>query len=208
MMNNRLLEIISKIESLNEELRKEYENQKQRYGFSFNKKRVEFLEEFKKRNLSFRIPLWKYLIPRNLRHFLSMPFIYSMIVPLVLLDLSVTIYHTVAFSLYRIPKIKRSDYIIFDRQFLDYLNIIQKFNCIYCSYANGLMAYAGEIAARTERYWCPIKAANKPLFNHAWYKDFADYGNAEDWNNKFNEVKAFATEISESEVSRKCGKSE
>jgi hypothetical protein len=115
-----------------------------------------------------------------------------MIIPLVILDISVTIYHAIAFSLYRIPKIKRNDYIIFDRQFLDYLNIVQKINCVYCSYANGLMAYAGEIAARTELYWCPIKAANKPISSHTWYRDYADYGNAEDWKNKFNDIRAFS----------------
>lgn len=50
---------------------------------------------------------------------------------------------------------------------------------------NGLFAYAVEIAARTERYWCPLKAAHKPRFSHAWYHDFADYGNPEEWNEKF-----------------------
>lgn len=36
----------------------------------------------------------------------------------------------------------------------------------------------------SERYWCPIKAAHKPRFSHGWYKDFADYGNPEDWKEK------------------------
>jgi hypothetical protein len=123
-----------------------------------------------------------------------MSFIYGMIFPLAFLDIFITVYHAVAFSLYRIPKVRRDDYIVFDRQFLDYLNVVQKIHCIYCSYANGLLAYAVEIAARTERYWCPIKAASKPFFTHNWYKDFADYGNAEDWNKKFNEVRAFCQE--------------
>lgn len=207
-MNNNLQEIIEKIETLNEELIKEYESHKQIYGFSFNKKRVEFLEEFKKRNQAFRKSIWKYYFPINVRHLISSPFIYSMIFPLLFLDISVSIYHAVAFPLYRIPKIKRKNYFIFDRQFLDYLNIVQKINCIYCSYANGLVAYAGEIAARTEQYWCPIKAANKPLFSHTWYKDFADYGNAEDWNRKYNNIKAFAKLIEENKTSEAVKKSD
>jgi hypothetical protein len=194
-MDNRLLEIIDKIESLNRELQKEYEKQAKNYGFIINRKKIEFLEAFREKNLKLRIPTWKYVIHKNFRHFLSMPFIYVMFIPLLILDICVTIYQLVAFSLYRIPKVKRADYIVFDRQFLDYLNIIQKINCIYCSYANGLLAYAVEIAARTERYWCPVKAARSPLVTHVWYKDFADYGNASEWAAKFNEIKAFANVI-------------
>lgn len=151
-----------------------------------------FLDEFRKRNKSFRFPAWKYVIPTNIRHFLSIPFIYGMIFPTLFLDIFLTIFQWTAFSLYRIPKVKRSDYIIYDRRFLDYLNWIQKINCLYCSYVNGVFAYAVEVGARTERYWCPIKAANKPRFSHGWYKDFADYGNPEEWNQKFcDEEKAF-----------------
>jgi hypothetical protein len=63
---------------------------------------------------------------------------------------------------------------------------------LYCSYVNGVFAYAVEIGARTERYWCPIKSAHKPKFAHGWYKDFADYGNPEEWEEKFgSEEKAF-----------------
>lgn len=55
---------------------------------------------------------------------------------------------------------------------------------------NGLFAYSVEIAARTERYWCPLKAAHKPRFSHGWYHDFADYGNPEEWNKKFHDEDA------------------
>jgi len=120
-----------------------------------------------------------------------MPFIYVMIIPTVILDIFITIYQSVAFPLYHIPKVKRRDFIVYDRKFLDYLNIIQKVHCLYCTYVNGLFAYAVEIAGRTERYWCPIKAAHIPKFNHGWYNDFADYGNPEEWKEKFNDEKAF-----------------
>lgn len=74
---------------------------------------------------------------------------------------------------------------------MDYLNTVQKIHCIYCTYVNGLFAYALEIAGRTERYWCPIKAANKPKFHHGWYSEFADYGSPEEWKEKFNDEGAF-----------------
>lgn len=109
-----------------------------------------------------------------------------MFIPAVLLDLTITIYQYAAFTLYRIPYVRRDEYFIYERRFLDYLNFIQKLNCLYCSYMNGLFGYAVEIGARTERYWCPIKAAHKPEFSHDWYRDFADYGNPEEWDEKFN----------------------
>ena len=191
-MKSTIKDIPLKIESLNNDLKEEYSRLSEKYGFSFERKRVIFLEEFRKRNKSFRFPTWKYLIPTNLRHFLSIPFIYGMIIPTIFLDVFLTVYQWTAFSLYRIPKVKRSEYIVYERRFLDYLNWIQKINCLYCSYVNGLFAYSVEIGARTERYWCPIKSAHKPRFSHWWYQDFADYGSPEQWSEKFSdEDKAF-----------------
>ncbi len=181
-------EIIKKIEELNEALRNEYLELEKRYGFSIEKKKVVFLEEMRKRNKEWRIPLWRYVIPKEIRHTLSLPFIYMMIIPIVILDIFISIYHFFAFPLYGIPKVKRSEYLIYDRRFLDYLNLLQKVHCLYCSYVNGLLGYALEIAARTERYWCPVKSASKPKFHHGWYEEFADYGNPEEWQEKFNKM--------------------
>lgn len=49
--------------------------------------------------------------------------------------------------------LKRSDYIGFDRHYLGYLNPVEKLNCVYCSYVNGLMQYASAIEGRTEFYF-------------------------------------------------------
>lgn len=131
---------------------------------------------------------WKYNLSRNLRFLISMPFIYGMIFPAIILDICITIYQQTAFRLYKIPLVRRKDYIIFERKYLDYLNWIEKINCLYCSYVNGLFAYSVEIAARTERFWCPIKAASRPRFTHDWYKDFAEYGNANEWKRKSGDL--------------------
>lgn len=193
-MESKISIILEKIERLNEALKKEHSALAEKYGFSVVKRRVRFLDKFKKRNKSFKVSAWKYVVPKKVRHIASIPFIYSMIVPTVILDVFVSVYQFFAFPLYGIPKVKRRDYIIFDRRFLDYLNVVQKANCLYCSYVNGLVAYTMEIGARTERYWCPIKAASKTKFYHGWYKDFADYGNPQQWNCKFNEQKVFLSE--------------
>lgn len=190
-MKSRIKDLLAKIEALNLALQKEHARLAQKYGFSINERRIVFIQKFKARNKNWRIPAWKYAVPRNFRHFLSIPFIYMMIVPAVILDAFISLYNWTALPLYGIPPVRRDDHFVYDRRFLDYLNVIQKANCLYCSYVNGLFAFAGEIGARTERYWCPIKAANKPKASHGWYKDFADYGSPEEWQEKFNQKEAF-----------------
>jgi hypothetical protein len=190
-MESKIKKILVKIDELNDALKKEHQRIAEKYGYLVQKRKVVFLDKFRRRNKNFRMPAWKYVFPKSIKHLISLPFIYSMLIPAVILDLFISVYHFVAFPLYGIPRVKRSEYIIFDRRFLDYLNVVQKVHCIYCSYVNGLFAYSLEIAARTERYWCPIKAASKPRFYHNWYGDFADYGNPEDWVCKFNDHKAF-----------------
>jgi hypothetical protein len=190
-MQTSIKQILEKISLLNKQLSDKYNELSKKYGFSSVGRKIVFLKEFRLKNKGFKIPAWKYALPRNVRHLLTMPFIYSMIIPTIILDFFVTIYQAVCFPLYRIPKVKRRDFIVYDRRFLDYLNWIEKVHCLYCTYVNGLFAYAVEIAGRTERYWCPIKAAHKPKFHHGWYSDFADYGNPEEWKEKFNQEKAF-----------------
>ncbi len=186
-MRDTIREILAKIEALNNDLREEYDRLSEKYGFYFQQKKIIFLDLFREKNKIKKIPLYQYVIPKNWRHvryILSIPFIYGMFVPAVFLDICVTIYQYVAFPLYSIPLVKRSDCIIYDRKFLDYLNLLEKINCLYCSYMNGVFAYAVEIGARTERFWCPLKSAHKPRFTHGWYKDFADYGDPDEWHQK------------------------
>ncbi|MEW6133157.1 MAG: hypothetical protein AB1591_08340 [Pseudomonadota bacterium] len=82
------------------------------------------------------------------------------------------------FPLYRIEKVRRRDYMAFDRGQLAYLNAIEKLHCTYCSYANGLAAYMRENIARTEQYWCPIRHARRLLRTHSHYGEFTDYCDA------------------------------
>lgn len=114
---------------------------------------------------------------RELRHLLAGVFIYAMAVPLVFLDICTEIYHRVTFPLYGIPYVKRSAYIKYDREKLSYLTPAQKFNCKFCSYANGLMRYASAIGACTEEYWCGIQHKKTPGFIQPTYqKNFLPYG--------------------------------
>jgi hypothetical protein len=125
-----------------------------------------------------RTGLWRHIRSTRLPVILSVPVIYACAIPFALLDLSVTICQSVCFPIYGIPKVRRRDYLIFDRGRLAYLNAIEKVGCIYCSYANGLIAYIAEIAARTEQHFCPIKHAHPLAQRHSRYGHFLPYGDA------------------------------
>jgi hypothetical protein len=76
-----------------------------------------------------------------------------------------------------------------DHQHLAYLNLIEKIDCMYCSYAVGMLGYAREITARTEQYFCPIKHARKILSVHSRYRQFLDYGDADNFHDKVEELR-------------------
>lgn len=114
-----------------------------------------------------------------LRYFLSAPLIYAQIIPLVILDVFIEIYHSLAFPLYGLQKVKRSDYVLIDRQKLAYLDWFERLNCMYCGYANGLLRYCATIAGETEKYWCGIVHARYGKEAPLHQQDFLPYGDEE-----------------------------
>jgi hypothetical protein len=123
---------------------------------------------------------------------LTAPVIYALIIPVLLLDLFVAVYQTVCFPVYGIPRVRRSDYLAFDREQLAYLNALEKLNCAYCAYANGVFAYVREVSSRTEQYWCPIKHARRVLGVHARYGSFVDFGDADAYRHDLERLRAEA----------------
>ncbi len=109
---------------------------------------------------------------------LSTPIVYSMIVPFVFLDAWATLYQWLSFPIYGVPVVARRQFFTLDRFRLAYLSPVEKVNCLYCSYANGVLGYVGEITARTEEYWCPIKQSRHAPAEHSRYRLFAEYGDA------------------------------
>lgn len=133
-----------------------------------------------------------YIVGARLSIILSAPAIYALVIPLALLDLFVGIYQAICFPVYGIPHVRRRDYLAFDRGQLAYLNAIEKLNCQYCAYANGILAYVREVASRTEEYWCPIKHARRVLGLHARFGSFADYGDADAYRHDLERFRADA----------------
>lgn len=123
---------------------------------------------------------------------LSAPFIYGVFVPAVIFHIFMELYHQVAFRLYGIPLVKASDYFVFDRVLLSYLNWLEKINCMYCSYMNCLFAYCVEIGGRTERFWCPIKHARKQKGVHSQYSKFVEYLDGEEFRKRQDELRDFS----------------
>jgi hypothetical protein len=142
-----------------------------------------------KNALELRTSIRRYLRESYLPTLLTAPIIYSLAVPFLVLDLWVSLYQLICFPIYGIERVRRSDYIAMDRRKLAYLNAIEKANCDYCSYANGVLAYVREIAGRTEQYWCPIKHARKIRGPHQHYRVFVDYGDALGYKRELPELR-------------------
>lgn len=120
--------------------------------------------------------LWPYLRDVHPLVILTAPVIYACAIPFFMLDLAVTLYQVICFPVYGIAKVRRADHLVFDRGRLRYLNAIEKLGCVYCSYATGLLSYVVEVAARTEKHFCPIKHARRLAQPHAHYAEFVPYG--------------------------------
>jgi hypothetical protein len=177
-MSDNVRRLVSQIHGLEDELRTALYEQESRVLFELRGRSIRFTPEAEAEHRSRHVGLIKWIWSSDIFNLLSAPVIYALIVPMALYDLCLTIYQAVCFRLYRLPRVDRTRYIAIDRHHLRYLNSVEKLNCTYCAYANGLLAYAAEITARTEQYWCPIKHAHKLLGLHKRYAQFLDYGDA------------------------------
>lgn len=151
--------------------------------------KVWFSREIKREHRRLKTSLVRYVLHSRILAVLTAPFIYAVIIPFVLLDLFVSVYQAVCFPVYGIPKARRRNYIAIDRNKLRYLNALEGFNCMYCSYGNGVLAYAVEIAGRTEQHWCPIKHARRVQNTHDRYSHFLPYGDARAYREEIEKVR-------------------
>jgi hypothetical protein len=177
-MDPHITILTEKIAALESELEAELAKRRAELRVGLENGKVIFEEEILRRHRELRTTLSRYILSAHPLVIATAPVIYSLIFPLLLLDLFITTYHAICFPVYGIAKVSRGDYFIFDRHHLSYLNALEKINCAYCSYANGLIAYVREIAGRTEKYWCPIKHARRAIGVHSQYSHFRDYGDA------------------------------
>ncbi|OIQ74026.1 hypothetical protein GALL_443310 [mine drainage metagenome] len=175
-MTSPLNQLAERIHDMQTALEAEMEEQRRVFRYRLTQGRVVFEAEVAARHRAARERLASFLARTRLLVVLISPVIYALIVPFALLDLCVTLYQAICFPVYGIPKVRRRDHIVIDRQHLAYLNGLQKLNCMYCGYGNGLISFVREVAARTEAYWCPIKHAKRVVEPHSHYVHFVDFG--------------------------------
>lgn len=175
------------IDELQEEIEREVEQRRLEFRYKLDQRRVVFEQGVIAQHRQLRMKIIRFIRESDLFYVLTAPIVYSLIIPFVLMDVMVTIFQQVCFRIYGIPVVRRSEYVVMDRKYLAYLNWIEKMNCIYCEYGNGVIAYVREVAARTEQFWCPIKHARKMKGAHENYYNFIEYGDAADIHKKMEE---------------------
>ena len=188
-MNERIAGLLAEMATLEDELRSALHEQEGRMFFQIKGKRVEFERSVREAHRQLKTGFFRWLVKNRPQNLITGPIIYGMAAPLLMLDLCVSVYQWACFPIYGITKVRRADYLVFDRHQLGYLNFIERFHCTYCEYANGLISYLREIVARTEEYFCPIKHAHKVLGTHARYQRFLDYGDAQDYEARLEQFR-------------------
>lgn len=186
-MNDRLHQLLARMSELENEVAAAIEEQQSKMFFEIKGKRIEFDATVRQAHRRLKSSWIRWLVTYRPKNLITGPIIYGMIVPLVLVDLCISFYQATCFPIYGIAKVRRRDYLVFDRQHLGYLNFFERFHCTYCAYGSGLIAYCSEIVARTEQYFCPIKHARKILGTHARYVRFLEFGDAVDYEEKLEQ---------------------
>lgn len=188
-MDDKHETLLRKIKQLEEELLGEIHKKEERFHYEIRERKVRFKTGIAALHRKLVKSLPRYFRDSQWSSIFTAPVIWSCVFPILVLDLWATIYQFICFPAYGIPRVHRRDYILIDRHKLAYLNSMEKFNCAYCGYVNGLLAYVTEIAGRTEQYWCPIKHALRLKTTHSRYQHFIDYGDAEGYRRRIEEVR-------------------
>lgn len=188
-MRDTFREIRSRMDELEQQLRQELAAKQDEFRYTVEKKKVRFSREVQEAHRALVTRWTAYAYESGVFKVLTIPIIWFALIPAMFLDVFVMLYQVICFPVYGIPLVRRSDYIVLDRHRLKYLNWVEKCNCIYCGYFNGLMAYLREIAGRTEQYWCPIRHARLPKSTHSRYDRFVDYGDAEGYRRELKDIR-------------------
>lgn len=187
---NTIQDLIEQIKILEKRLTIEIQRKEAEFYYKIHGRKVYFEAATRQYHKTLVTHIHTYLREAEFLNIITAPVIWFCLLPAVFLDVMVTVYQAICFPVYKIPKVKRSEYIVIDRHALKYLNLIERANCTYCGYFNGLIAYVQEIAARTEQYWCPIKHARKIASIHSRYPKFVDFGDAEGFRKRIDEIRA------------------
>jgi len=188
-MMSRLDDLVAHVARLEREVEAELDRRRVQWRYRIEAGRVRFERDVRLAHQRVKQSIPRFLRESSVRNLLTAPLIYSIVMPIALLDVWLSLYQAVCFRAYGIERVRRSRYIVIDRQHLAYLNVIEKLNCMYCGYANGVLAYAREIAGRTEQYWCPIRHARRIRAPHEHYRHFVEYGDADGYRRRLTRLR-------------------
>jgi hypothetical protein len=180
---------LGRLRDIEEELERTLDARRAEFRYRLERNKVIFEQEVIARHRRIRTGLLRFLRDSSFGALITAPAVYALIVPLALLDLTIALYQAVCFPIWGMARVRRADYVVIDRHHLAYLNGIEKLNCVYCGYANGLIALAREVASRTEQYWCPIKHAIRVRGAHPRQRQFVDYGDADAFRNRLEALR-------------------
>ncbi len=176
--------LLDEMRDLQEQLERRFDSARETFRYSVENGRVRMSREVQELQRRYRVSSLRYLLGARLTSVLTVPVIYSVLLPLLIVDLSFSLFQHTCFRAYGVPLVTRRRYMVNDRHRLAYLNSIEKVNCTYCGYASGVMAYAREIISRTEQHWCPIRHARHVPDAHRRYPQFFPYGDAVSWHER------------------------
>ena len=182
-------ELLRHIQALEDAIEQELRHRREELHADFGHRAVQFEAAVAAQQKRFKAGLLHYVLTAELRHVVTIPMIFALLFPMLLLDAMVCLYQLLCFPLYGIARVRRRNYGSTDRSHLPYLNLVEQINCAYCSYANGLAAFFREVAGRTEQYWCPIKHARRLAQPHGHYREFADFGDGEGYRRELQALR-------------------
>ncbi len=199
-MSRKIREMIENIETMKQALKEEIAKEEAKVDYDIRHGRVMFEEKVLAAQRKHMKSTWQWLKEVPFVQFLTAPIIYGMVFPALFLDMTLFVYTRTVAPVFKLTFDKRSDYIVFDRHYLGYLNFFEKLNCVYCSYFNGLMFYSGSVARTTELYFCPIKHAKRVAYGEDHFEKYLPYGDAEHYHEKLKALRAKYTHQQDHEV--------
>lgn len=188
-METNLQTLLEEIRELEKSVIEQLKKKENDIIFSIKNRTVTFQKEVAEKHKAFRKSISRSLIEAPVIFYAIAPIIYAMIIPAVILDVFMSFYQMICFPVFGMQKVVRQEYISLDRHKLKYLNWIEKINCDYCSYFNGVIAYVREIASRSEQYFCPIRHALRTKGLLPRYANFAPYGDAAAYQKRLAELR-------------------
>ena len=104
---NKVRQLLAQIAALEDDLGEALREQEAQLFYQIKGKRVEFEGAIRDAHRKLKLGVLRWIVADRPQNFLTGPVIYGLIIPLLFLDLSVTLYQAVCFPIYKIAKVRR-----------------------------------------------------------------------------------------------------